>query len=336
MSVAPYPWQAEAWRTARETWKRGAHALLLAGQKGLGKRDFAVALAQSILCEAPSDRDDRACEGCTGCHWLRAGTHPDYVLVEAPSAADTDGAQGQVGAIRERQIGIDQIRQLTESLAFTTHRGRGKVVVVHPAEQLNAAAANALLKSLEEPPAGTLFVLVTNRRALVIPTVRSRCQCVSLRPGERQAMQQWLRDTGIEDAGLYLALSGQSPLEAAAIAADDHWRQRGSFLNQLGAAGTDPVAMAERFRDLPPPLVLSWLQKWTFDLMYHSVSGRGRYHVDYEPSISVVAHGVSPLAIAKLHGRLVAAQRVVNHPVNARLFLEQLLIDYFNVCAPER
>lgn len=336
MSVAPYPWQAQAWRTVREACKRGAHALLLTGQKGMGKREFALALAHSVLCEAPIDRDGRACGRCTSCHWLRAGTHPDHVLVEPPSTGDKDTSEGQVGAARERQIGIDQIRQLTETLAFTTHRGRGKVVVVHPAEQLNASAANALLKNLEEPPAGTLFILVTNRRALVIPTVRSRCQCVSLRSGEQQAMRQWLRSTGIEDADLCLALSGQSPLEAAAIAADDHWRQRELFLNQLCASATDAVGMAERFRDLPPSLVLSWLQKWTFDLMYQRVCGRGRYHVDCELAMSAAALGVSQLALAKLHGRLVAAQRVVNHPLNARLLLEQLLIDYFNVCAPER
>jgi DNA polymerase III subunit delta' len=201
-------------------------------------------------------------------------------------------------------------------------------VVISPAESLNVAASNALLKSLEEPPSGVLFLLVSDRPATLLPTVRSRCQMVPVRLREKGAAQAWLREHGFDDPELSLALCGGAPLQAASIAAIPAWERRREFLRSLSAGGADAIAIAEAYRELPPGLVLSWLQKWTFDLMLMRACARAHYHVDLSEAIGRIARGCDPISIARVHRSLLALQRHVNHPLNPRLFLEQMLIMY--------
>ena len=136
------------------------HAILIQGRHGIGKAAFAHTLAQALLCESP-EPSGAACGRCAACHWLDAGTHPDYRQIEPESFAEAD-AEEQGGDKKKAslQIVIDQIRVLPEFIGISSHRGGPKVVLIHPAEALNINAANALLKSLEEPPARTYFCLL--------------------------------------------------------------------------------------------------------------------------------------------------------------------------------
>jgi DNA polymerase-3 subunit delta' len=326
-----YLWQQDAWSLARAAIARGAHALLVAGPRGSGKRDFALALAGGYLCAQPST-EGSACGACESCHWIAAGTHPDLALVEPE---EDEAEEGASAAKRARPITVDQVRGLSSLLALSAHRAAGKAIVLHPAEALNAAASNALLKGLEEPPPGALFVLVAHRPALLLPTVRSRCQLVPIRIDDLQAVRTWLEaNSGTDDAELRLALAGGAPLQAAAIGQDPQWARRAAFLRSLAAADADAVRTAEAYRDLAPETILSWLQTWTFDLVHVRYCGRVRYHRDLEQLAAQVAAGVDPVAVTRLHRQLLAVQRHIHHPLNARLLVEQLLIVYCDTALP--
>jgi DNA polymerase-3 subunit delta' len=327
---AVYLWQHDAWQLAHAAIARGAHALLVAGPRGSGKRDFALALAAAYLC-ADRAADGSACGRCESCRWIAAGTHPDHALIEP--LEDEEGEEGT--AKRAKPITVDQVRQLSALLALTSHRPAGKAIVLHPAEALNPAASNALLKSLEEPPTGALFILVANRPALLLATVRSRCQLVPIRIGDTQAIRTWLAaNAERDDAELLLALAGGAPLEAAAIGRDPQWARRAAFLSALALETADPIALAETYRDVAPALILSWLQTWTFDLTHVRYCGRCRYHRDLETLAARVAETTDPIAVTRLHRRLVAAQRHINHPLHPRLLVEQWLIAYCDVAIP--
>ena len=163
------PWQAEAARevlSARAAWP---HALLLDGPRGLGKRTLALNLARGLLCESPS-ADGSACGSCASCHYVAAGQHPDLQMIE-PFVIDEDG---EVKV--QDPILIERIRALIDWVQLTSHRGRAKVAVIVPAEAMNLAAANALLKTLEEPPPATYLILVAHQPGRVPATLRSRCR----------------------------------------------------------------------------------------------------------------------------------------------------------------
>lgn len=334
MTAQNYSWHAEGWRHAQAAIARGAHALLLTGAKGLGKRALALNLAAQYLCAA-RDAQRLACGSCESCRWLAAGTHPDFALIEPLAEEEgSDAATAPGTAARARPISIDQVRALREHLALSGHRDAGKVVVVQPAESLNVAAANALLKNLEEPPARTLFILVAHRSALLLPTVRSRCQLVPVKLDDWSTAEDWLRSQGLENAAQQLALCGGAPLEALAVAADPAFAHRADLLSDLIAEGADGVSLAEKYRELPPATLLSWLQKWTFDLLLMRLCGRARYHQDLKAQISKCAAPIDPIALTRFHRRLLAMQRHIHHPLNPRLLTEQLLIDFRRLLVP--
>jgi DNA polymerase-3 subunit delta' len=333
MSAPEYDWQREAWQLAHAAITRGAHALLIAGARGVGKREFALQLAASRLCEGNAAAAP-PCGSCDSCRWLLAGTHPDFLLVEPiKDEPETEAAAVPAAGAREHPINVDQVRRLGESLALSSHRASGKVVIIHPAELMNLSAANALLKNLEEPPSRTLFLLVAHRPALLPATVRSRCQFVPIKVTNRQAAERWLDAQGIEDAALRLALCGGAPLEARDAAGDSLQARRAEFLRSLCDSATDAIALAERFRDLPPAAILSWLQKWTFDLVQMRLAGRVRYHLDLSELTRDRAARVDARAMSRLHRRLLAQQRYIRHPLNPRLLIEELLIDCCAVLA---
>jgi DNA polymerase III subunit delta' len=323
-----YSWQKSSWRLAHSAIARGAHALLVAGPRGSGKRDFGLALAAAYLCSNPNAQQS-ACGQCESCRWIAAGTHPDLAVVE-PIEEEEGEESGAVGK-RARFITIDQVRQLSSLLSLSAHRSRGKAIVVHPAEELHTAASNALLKGLEEPPAGVLFLLVAHRPALLLPTVRSRCHLIPVRVDDRDASRSWLASRSLDgaaDADLLLALAGGAPLQAAEIACNPLWTRRAGFLERLSAPDADPIGLAELYRDLPPALLLAWLQTWTFDLIHARFCGGCRYHQDLATLAAQVAVTRDPVALTRLHRHFLGWQRVIHHPLNPRLLAEQLLTAY--------
>jgi DNA polymerase-3 subunit delta' len=323
MSVPQFEWHQGPWRLARSALERGAHAILLVGAKGLGKRWLALRIAANRLCASPQ-ADGEACGQCASCHWLEAGTHPDFALIEP--MADEDSAESS-GGKRARPISIDQIRELSTRVSLSGHAQEGKVFVICPAESMNTSAANALLKNLEEPTGRTLYILVSHRPSLLPPTIRSRCFVLTIAMTRKAQALSWLARQGVDDAELQLALAGGAPLEAQSIASDTHWSRRSDFLSSFAQGMDDPIALAERYRDVPGSTLLGWLTRWTYDLMQMRFGGNVRYHQDLVQRLQPIAAAMDPIAASRLYRRLVRQQRWVNHPLNPRLFSEQLLVD---------
>ena len=207
MSYPPYPWQREIWTRLTTTQRDGrlGHALLMSGRPGVGKSEFARAFAAFLLCEAP--QGDAPCEACRGCLLRGAGNHPDYALVVPEEDA--------------KAISIDQIRGLIEFFTLKSHYGGPKIAVIEPADGMARAAANALLKLLEEPPPGAVLCLVASRAEALLPTLRSRCQRLALDKYPATLAAAWLEGAlpaNLQgESGRLLAQCGGGPLAALAL-----------------------------------------------------------------------------------------------------------------------
>ena len=321
-----YPWHSRPFEALLTRIDRLPHALLLRGREGIGKLAFAEAVARALLCESPQ-AGGRACGQCAACAWMEQGSHPDFrrlvpESVSAPVEAEPGGEKKP-----SEQIQIGQVREIGDFIAMTSHRGGAKVVLIHPAEALNTSAANALLKSLEEPPPRTYFLLVAHRWHQLLPTIRSRCEQVVLAAPSHAEARDWLGRQKLRDADLALAQAGGAPLLAAKLD-EDYWRQREALLTAVTSPGFDSLSAAEQLREIAPALVVGWLQKWAFDLVTHKVTGRVRYNPDLADAISTTAAQLDLIEALRFQRYMVRLQRIVSHPLNTRLFLEQLLLAY--------
>lgn len=276
----PLPWLASP--LARALAAERSHALLLCAAPGAGALALALALAQSRLCEAYGLDGPvaPACGRCDSCRLVAAQTHPDlYVLLpeierrESGWLVGDDKPEGDEGKRKpSRQIRIDDVRGLLDWVTRTSARGRGKMVVLHPAEALNAHAASALLKTVEEPPPGTRLVLTCSDAMHVMPTVRSRCQQLVMGAPDRDVAATWLQEQGVDEAEALLAACDGRPLEVL------RWRERGidaerwqALPRQLGAGRPGVLA------GTTVPLAVELLLKVCHDAMASAVGGAGRY-----------------------------------------------------------
>lgn len=182
------PWQQQRLDSALAAWRAGrlGHAQLLCGPEQLGKRAVADALAARLLCDAPKDAPP--CGRCRGCTLREAGTHPDFRLITFEENANT-------GKLRTELV-IDQVRTLSGSMQMTSQRGGAQVVLIDPADALNTSAANALLKTLEEPADNRFLLLVSAAPQRLPATIRSRCQRIEFSVPEREAALAWLASQG--------------------------------------------------------------------------------------------------------------------------------------------
>ena len=330
----PLPWHQKEFDRLLAGKGGLAHALLVHGPRGIGKVDFARALAVSLLCESPAS-DGRACGACVACGWFESAAHPDYRQIE-PASAAREGEDGEGSEKKATTISVDQVRALADFVNVSSHRGGAKVIVIQPTEALNASAANALLKSLEEPPPRTHFILVAHRPHLVLPTIRSRCVQLALKAPERASAAAWLTSHGLRDAPLALAHTGDAPLLALELEASGYWGARAAFLRQITGRELDVLGAAEAVRDFPIPHVVSWLQKWSYDIVYYRALRIVRYNPDHADAIARIAPAVEPLAALRFYREMAGHQRVAQHPLNARLFIEQLLFAYLDLVRPLR
>ena len=228
-------WNASLWHNVVERLRRGAmpHALLLSGPAGLGKRAFAARLAAFLLCE---QRSDDACGRCRGCLLVKAGSHPDRARVEIELRDD--------GKPRT-EIVVEQIRVLSGRLALTAQFGGFQVATIDPADLMNTAAANALLKTLEEPGAGTVMILVSDQPSRLPATIRSRCQRLEFTLPDRAAAIAWLKSEGLNDADAALDAASGNPGVALELARGDGLALRAEVAKDLGALWAGKGSCAE-------------------------------------------------------------------------------------------
>jgi len=204
-----HPWNQPILDSLAGRLERLPHALLVYGPRGIGKLALAEKAAQLLLCEGKP----RPCGACEACRWLLGGNHPDFRRVE-PEALWAEKPEKPSIVIK-----VEQVRELADFLYIRSHRGRLRVALVHPAEDMNENAANALLKGLEEPPAGAVFILVSHRPAQLLPTIRSRCVAVPVGLPPKGAALEWLKAQDLKDAERWLSYAGGAPLRAVEQAA---------------------------------------------------------------------------------------------------------------------
>lgn len=328
-----YSWQQDIWRRLMSAKANLPNAILLQGRSGIGKLHLGRILAQALLCETPLDSGE-PCEHCGACDWFKTGNHPDFRLLEPPAdaAGETEEQSKSADKKASKFITVAQIRELADFVNLTTHRNGRRIILVHPAEAMNVNAANALLKTLEEPPPETLFILVSHHSQRLLPTVRSRCQKVSIPLPDRETALSWLREQGVSEAESCLSQSGCSPLAALLLSAEDYQLKRERVLDQLGdPTRLDPLALAEQCEKLELAWVLDWIQQWAYDLASINMAAQTRYRVDPPAQMIRLAKAVNLIELHQFQQELVVARRAVQHPLNNRLALEQLFLSYLQL-----
>lgn len=347
------------------------NALLLHGQAGIGKAAFAINLAKALLCEAPSSTR-KPCNQCEACRWFDMGNHPDFVALvpethrrfmpnEALEGADGDPTPSKKAkALRDdegdssekkekKNIAIEEARSAIDGLGIGTHRGGNRVVLVYPLEALRPDAANTLLKSLEEPPASTIFILVSSRLDCVLPTIRSRCRLIALPPPDRATGLAWLQqeialrsdltvssdelETIFYEQGgapfatldFLTAKQGQNDKDELFISI-----QASRYLLQGLAQGVriDWLDVAEKTHKASFAVLLASMQRWLADLQGSAQSNTVRFYPKHAAKIDLLAAQVRLDKLLRLWKGVTQARRHENHPLATRIQLESLLMQY--------
>ena len=309
-----------AWLAPETARLRGAftagrlpHALLIHEAPGSGGEWLAGWAAQMVLCARP---EEAPCGRCGPCQRSAQGQHPDLTVVRPLEGSS--------------QIRIEQVRELAAELALTAHQGGYKVGLLTPADSMNRFAANALLKTLEEPPKGTLLMLVATQPSRLPATILSRCQRVRVRAPERAEAIKWLETTrGPGDWEKVLTVLGTAPMAAAsadptAVAEVAAEVRRG--LEEAFAGAGDPVATAERWARSELPLRLACVENWLTDRI-RAQAGSGAFFTEVRAGAHPRGHGKS-LDLHQLFGLLDAVRELKSSfdaPINRGLALESLL-----------
>jgi DNA polymerase-3 subunit delta' len=319
------PWLASHWVSLQRARAAGRlpHALLLAGPAGVGKRRLADLLVWSLLCSDPRP-DGLPCGRCADCRLNQAGTHPDLVRL----GPDPDG--------KSDEIKVGGIRDLIESEGLTSSRGIHKLILIDPADRMNPSAANALLKTLEEPAPGTLFCLISERPHALAATVRSRCQRLTLGlPDEAEALDWLVGQMPGSDARLLLRLAHGAPLRALGLADSALLTRRDTAFAGFVAVGEgrrDPVAEAQAWGDLGPKTTLEWLGGWVSDLLRLTADGAAYLgNPDKREPLLALAARLDPKEGHRYLQRILCRRASQDAPLNPQLLHEALLIDWAQV-----
>ena len=251
------PWHESEWRSLLQRMQAGRlhHALLVSGLPGIGKRSFAAAALRALLCSSPGPA---ACGECRACQLVAAGTHPDALCI----VPDEPGKQIRIAQVRE---------ELIDFVMRTASIGARKVVVIEPAEAMNTATANCLLKSLEEPSAGTHLLLVSDAPVRLLPTIRARCEHLRLRaPAPAEAIE-WLASRCAEPGSAPDLLGAASGCPLRALAMDNEGGLEGfSRVAAVLARALEPAvwipSVASALDTMDLRTVLSWMQVFLCDM----------------------------------------------------------------------
>lgn len=354
--AAFFPWQTELatnWLGARE---RFAHAWLIHGLAGIGKREFALAAAAALLCENPVN--GLACGKCLACGWVSHGNHPDLKRIRPEALALEEGADEATGDVAievssdvqisggatkrapSKDIRVDQIRSMESWFNHATHRGGWRVAVIYPAEALTTISGNSLLKVLEEPPASTVFLLVADAPDRLLPTLLSRCRRLALPTPSHTDAMRWLEEQGIKSPDQWLAAAGGAPVQARRLAQSDGpacpaWLD-GLLKSLHSGRALDLGALADTVSKTPTPQWLDALSRVAVDLNLVAHGLGPRYFPGLGQNIADVVGHCEAKKLSDLSKWLAEQSRIATHPLNAKLFAQSALQRMAASCQPAR
>jgi len=314
------PWQQEIWSglTSRA---EHAHAYLLHGPAGSGKRQMAELFAQFLLCKQP--QNSQACGQCRSCKLYAAESHPDMLRLEPEEPG--------------KGILIAHVRALVANIQQTAQQGGRQVIILEPAEVMTLESANALLKSLEEPSAGTVFLLITHQLSFLLPTIKSRCVLQACPLPEPELAKAWLAQqlVDLNDAQRMklLQLSAGSPMKAVQFAKDDVLTMREDVIEgvkQLLKRQQAPAQLAAQWSKLPVVLLLDWFAQWCQDILRFQLTQNTQDLglEDMRPVLGHMAKFVQPAQLTETqHWILERRNKLLRRaPLRADLLLESMLV----------
>ncbi len=324
------PWLG---RTLAQGLTLPAHAILIHGPGALGQFDLGLSLASAWLCEQ-REAQGPACGHCASCRLFAVHSHPDFRVLlpealreglgwaDAQSESDEEGGGKASKAKPSRDIRVDAVRAAIDWGQRTGSRGRAKVILIHPADAMNAVAANALLKTLEEPPGALRLVLTAHDPEALLPTLRSRCQRLRIAAPAQEEGAAWLAVRGVARPEVLLAATDGQPQAALGWAEEgidaDAWSRIPQWLRQGQAAAMTSWPVAR---------VVEALMRLCHDLMAMAAGGAPRYF-----SIDALGPALKPAPptldrLAAWSRSLTQAARHDEHPWHAGLRIEALIAE---------
>ena len=329
---------------------RAAHAYLLIAPEDTGGEQLVQAMAASLLCDTPT-MARHACGECAGCALMAAFSHPDLRVLR-PSIMNMAHPVEELRPEKpSKEITIDDVRALDNMVNQTSHRGGQRVVVLYPAHKLNRNAANALLKTLEEPPANTVFILLAHDVRQLLPTIVSRCQLINVSaPTTDEALAYLNAIKPNPNWSNYLQQENGAVMRVAELIDTDYfaiqnqWIQalaKGSKLDVVGTAAAFEKHIAdankarlagEEQRTVDMAVLMTWLQRLIYDLgLVVQNGGQARYYPQQMAALSQLTRTHDHAFLLKLHdfaAQLATEKRVADHPLNIRSWVEKLLLQY--------
>lgn len=327
-----FNWQQKQLQSITKAGANLPHALLLNGTAGIGKHAFALGLSKALLCNKPTSQF-LACETCPSCTWFAESAHPDFRLIEPEDADSADDAPKKK-TTKMRQISVAQIRQLVDYLSLSSHQVNARrVILISPAEVLNNASGNALLKILEEPPENTFFLLVTSQIQRLLPTIISRCQKIDMPKPTRADALAWLQTQQVSNAENALDYARGAPLLALQVAEEGDVITTMAKQLALGAK-LDPFGSAPIFLGVGMERAIDTLQKWIFDLITFQHAQVLCFNTAYGNAFQALSKSVNLNLLLTFQDKLINAKKTADHPLSNEVQLENILLQYTKLFKP--
>ncbi len=323
-----YPWLRPAFEQLLSQYQsgRGHHALLLHSLPGMGGEALCYALSRWLMCQHPQGA--KSCGQCRSCQLMQAGTHPDYLQLAVEKGRSS--------------LGVDAIRQLSDKLASHARQGGARVIWIPDANLLTEAAANALLKTLEEPPENCWFFLATHEPGQLLPTLRSRCLYWHLTPPEPAFAEGWLErecQASLLDIRTALRLCSGAPAAALDLLDGKNWQQRQMLCQALNKAqeSSDLLALRSELNDDRAVERLDWLSALLLDAVKWRRGASGAMvNLDQAPLIEKLANRQSDMILHMMLGQILTCrQQLVSVPgINRELLLTEMLLRWERALEP--
>lgn len=310
-----YPWQQPQWQHLIDRASNGSlpHGLLLTGQPGIGKIDFAYAFAEYLLCE---QSEQQACGECRICKLIAANTHPDLHVLHPEENSN--------------KIKVDQIRNVINKITMQSHQGGYQVVIIEPADAMNIAASNALLKTLEEPHANIIIILVTAKPSLLPATISSRCQKLVCYAPKKDDADSWLANNGVNNAHTLLKLTENSPLGALRLADPEIQQQYTNLLDAFLGLMIKEISIV-KFAEVYSKVeidVFAYLQQLLRDIILVKLSLQPEYLI-HDKNIDVLAAIGETTHLDKLfscYDKIVILRNKQENNLNRQMLLEDIAV----------